>query len=213
MTAGRSALVDAVLRRFRRRRMRWLVRQLGITDQTSVLDVGGTSHNWQFSPVRPRLTILNLERTRHEVGDAAVFVVGDGRALPFRDGAFDVVFSNSVIEHIGSAAGQREFAAEVARVGRHYWVQTPNRWFPVEPHLVTPFVHFLPRRWQERLVRRASVWQWLARPRQDQREYYIEHYLRDIRLLDAGAVRRLFPEARLRRERAFGLTKSLIAVK
>jgi hypothetical protein len=193
--------------------MSWLIQQLGITAQTRVLDVGGTSYNWDLSPVRPRLTLLNLERTRSEAGEGITLVVGDGRALPFPDGAFDIVFSNSVIEHIGSDKGREEFAAEIRRVGRHYWVQTPNRWFPVEPHLVTPLVHFLPRRWQERLVRRATVWEWLARPRPDQREYYIEHYLRDIRLLDAEGLRRLFPDARVKRERAFGLTKSLIALK
>ena len=77
-------------------------------------------------------------------------MAGDGRALPFRDEAFDVVFSNSVIEHVGDAASQRRFAREVARVGRAYWVQTPNRWFPVEQHLLTPLVHWLPKSWQRR---------------------------------------------------------------
>jgi 2-polyprenyl-3-methyl-5-hydroxy-6-metoxy-1,4-benzoquinol methylase len=61
--------------------------------------------------------------------------------------SFDIVFSNSVIEHVGDAESQQQFAHEIARVGRAYWVQTPNRRFPVEPHLLTPFLHFLPTRW------------------------------------------------------------------
>ena len=88
---------------------------------------------------------------------AASWVAGDGRSLPFRDGSFDVVFSNSVIEHVGDAASQRRFAREVARVGRAYWVETPNRWFPVEQHLLTPLVHWLPAAWQGAIVPRFTV--------------------------------------------------------
>jgi hypothetical protein len=123
------------------------------------------------------------------------------------------VFSNSVIEHVGNSFRQEQFAKEIARVGVRYFVQTPNRWFPVEHHLLMPLVHFLPRQWQQRLVRKFTIWDWVARPRPDQRVFFIEHYLRDIRLLDGRAMRRLFPDARLIRERFLGFTKSLIAVR
>src|ERR1017187_2845994 len=93
---------------------------------------------WDMLAVRPRVTLLNPPRTKAELAGASWWVAGDGRAVPFRDAAFDVVFSNSVIEHVGDAQSQRAFAREVARVGRAYWVQTPNRWFPVEQHLLTP---------------------------------------------------------------------------
>ncbi|HEV2448400.1 MAG TPA: methyltransferase domain-containing protein, partial [Candidatus Sulfopaludibacter sp.] len=136
---------------------------------------------------------------------------GDGRALPFRDGAFDVVFSNSVIEHVGDGESQRRFAREVARVGRGYWVQTPNRWFPVEQHLFTPLVHWLPRRWQRAIVPRCNLWCLLVRVTPDRRRFYIEHYLSDVRLLSAGEVRDLFPGASVIRERVCGWTKSLVA--
>ena len=63
-----------------------------------------------------------------------------------------------MIEHVGDAQSQRRFAREVARVGRAYWVQTPNRWFPVEQHLLTPFVHWLPKPWQRWIVPRFTVW-------------------------------------------------------
>lgn len=182
-----------------------------ITPRTRVLDAGGTSLNWLVAPLRPRLVMLNLPGTREETDVGAELVFGDARAMPFRDGAFDVVFSNSVIEHLRDESGQRSFAEEVRRVGRAYWVQTPNRWFPIELHLLTPFLHWLPRRWQAAVARRFTVWEWLARPSAGVREYYISHYLNDVRLLQAAAVRRLFPEASLLRERFFGITKSLIA--
>ena len=133
--------------------------------------------------------------------------------MPFADQSFDIVFSNSVIEHVGAAQDQQRFASEAARVGKCYWVQTPNRWFPVELHLLTPFLHYLPRSWQSRVARRFTVWEHIARPRPDQREFYIEHYLRDIRLLDARTLQQLFPGAQLIRERFCGFTKSLIAMR
>ena len=133
--------------------------------------------------------------------------------MPFRDASFDVVFSNSVIEHVGDAASQERFAREVSRVGRGYWVQTPNRRFPVEQHLLTPFLHWLPGSWQRAIVPRFTVWSALVRVTPDRRRFYLEHYLNDVRLLDAAQVRRLFPGARVTRERLFGITKSLIAVR
>ena len=205
--------VEAVMRYFRRKRMRRFEQIFAITGNTRVLDVGGTPLNWTLAGVRPRLTIVNMPRAAERAGDAVAWVSADGRLLPFPDQSFDVVFSNSVIEHVGDAANQRRFAAEIARVGRAYWVQTPNRWFPVEPHLLTPFIHFLPMRWQSAIVRRFSIWEFLRKPGRDEKDYYVEHYLRDIRLLDAHALRKLFPEARLIRERVAGWTKSLIAVK
>jgi SAM-dependent methyltransferase len=193
--------------------MRRFVRELGITSQTRVLDVGGTPETWDMVATRPQVTLLNTPRTRDELTGAAWWVAGDGRALPFRDGAFDVVFSNSVIEHVGDAESQLRFAHEVARVGRAYWVQTPNRWFPVEQHLLTPLVHWLPKSWQKRIVPRFTVWAAIVRPAADRRAFYVEHYLNEVRLLGAREVAELFPGAHVLRERVLGWTKSLVAMR
>ena len=191
--------------------MRRFERAFAVTPETRVLDVSGTALNWEYLSVRPKLVILNTGRESRDA-EGVEWVAGDGCALPFPDGAFDVVFSNSVIEHVGSAEQQRRFAAEVARVGRSYWVQTPNRWFPVEPHLLTPFLHWLPARVKAWIARRFTIWQWVTRPAPDRREFYVEHFLADIRLLGPAEMRRLFPGARVVRERFAGLTKSLVAV-
>jgi ubiquinone/menaquinone biosynthesis C-methylase UbiE len=193
--------------------MRRFVRELKIGPQTRVLDVGGTPETWEMLRECPRVTLLNTPRTQAELAGAAWWVAGDGCALPFREGAFDVVFSNSVIEHVGDAARQRLFASEIARVGRAYWVQTPNLWFPVEQHLLTPLVHWLPKAWQRAIVPRFTVWAALVRPQVDRRAFYINHYLDEVRLLSPAEVARLFPDARLIRERFCGWTKSLIAVR
>lgn len=204
-------LLETLQRRFRGRRMALLARTVGLTRDTRVLDVGGTIDIWRLAPEMPRLVLLNKERVRYKVGAEEAVVLGDGTSLPFADQSFDLVFSNSVIEHVGSRAEQARFAAEIARVGKHYWVQTPNRYFPIEQHLWTPFLHWLPRPWQAAVAKRFSVWQALTHATPEQREYYVRHYLDSIRLLGASDLRALFPGATVVRERFLGWTKSLVA--
>ena len=208
-----APLLDSAIRYFRSRRMRRFARTFAITDETRILDVGGAPFNWSLLDVQPRVTIVNMPRAREAFDAQFQSVFADGRALPFPDRSFDIVFSNSVIEHVGSFESQQKFANEIARVGRSYWVQTPNRSFPVEPHLLTPFLHFLPAPLQRRIARKFTVWSLIERPTPDRWAFYIEHYLRDIHLLTAADLRHLFPGAKIVRERLGGLTKSLIAVR
>jgi hypothetical protein len=206
--------VGRVSRRFRRRRIARLFELLKIDENTTVLDVGGTPEIWRLAPVTPRLVLLNHPRAAPEIDPGLAVVFGDGTELPFPDASFDVVFTNSVLEHVGDPGRQSRFAREVMRVGRSYWVQTPDRYFPVEQHLWMPLVHWLPSGWQRRVLRLpVTPWEWLAGPRPDQREFYIHHYLSDVRLLAAGELGQLFPGSRILRERFLGCSKSLIAVR
>ena len=205
--------IDSALRRFRTARMRRFVREFGIRADTRVLDIGGTPYNWALVPVRPRLTLLNMPRALEAITDGINWVAADGCALPFGDASFDVVFSNSVIEHLRTFERQQAFAAEVARVGKRYCVQTPNRWFPLEHHLLTPCIHYFPKRWQAPLVRRWTVWAMLTGIRGERKRFYIEHYLADIRLLGRAELQALFPGASITPERFLGMTKSLMAVR
>ena len=202
------------MRRYRTRRMRVFAEMFAAGADTRILDVGGTMSNWQLlEGACPRVTLLNMPRAGAARDGAADWVFADGCALPFADRSFDIVFSNSVIEHVGNAEAQARFAAEAARVGRRYWIQTPNRHFPIEPHLLTPAIHWLPRALQRRIVPRFTVWQWLERPTADRHEFFVRHYLDDIRLLTAAELQRLFPDAAILREKSCGLTKSLIAAR
>lgn len=83
-------------------------------------------------------------------------VQADGRGLPFDDGAFALGFSNAVIEHVaGGREGQRQFIGELCRVAGHVFVTTPNRWFPIDPHTLVPFAHWLPDGELRRRLQRA----------------------------------------------------------
>ncbi len=205
-----------VQKSFRKKRMQRFGSVFSFSRPPRILDVGGTPEIWALLPMpeASRVVLLNMPRageSRKSTAARLEYVHGDGCHLPFADQAFDIVFSNSVIEHVGGPDAQARFAREVARVGRGYWVQTPNRYFPIETHLLTPIVHLLPRKWRAFIVRRFTVWQWIHRPAADEKRFYIEHFISDIRLLTADDMRGLFPDAVILRERFLMFTKSLIA--
>lgn len=208
-----SGLLEKLFRHFRSQRMRLFQQTFAISSCTRVLDVGGSPLIWQFCSVQPKLTILNLPAALQPSSIEMTRVAGDGRMLPFQNAAFDIVFSNSVIEHVGNSANQQKFAHEVARVGRRYWIQTPNRRFPIELHLMLPFVHYLPKTWQRPIINRLTVWELLVQPNEHQRAFYLSHFLNELNLLNWRELQALFPDSKILAERFFGFTKSLIAVR
>lgn len=125
--------------------------------ETTVVDVGvtdapfgdGSTDNFleALYPWPERITgVGHTELDRFAAAFPRVRVVrADGRELPFRDGEFDLGFSNAVVEHVaGGRDEQRRFVGELCRVARRVFVTTPNRWFPLDPHTRLPFVHWLP---------------------------------------------------------------------
>ena len=154
-------LVDAVSLRSRKRKLRLFFDTLWPTADTTVLDVGadelafgegdgcGTLNFFEeLYPWPERITAVGLQggdefRARYP---HVSYVQGDACALPFEDGAFDIVFSNAVIEHVGDRERQRKLVSEALRVGRRVFITTPNRQFPIEVHTRLPLVHWLPKR-------------------------------------------------------------------
>ena len=126
----------------------------------------------------------------------------------FRDDEFDVAFSNSVIEHVGEFDQQRQMAAEVMRVGKKYFLQTPNRFFPVEPHFLFPLFQFLPLAARVFLVRRFDLG-FYAQGGVPNEQEAIE-IVSSIRLLTQRELEQLFPGGTIYKEKVFGLTKSFI---
>jgi methyltransferase family protein len=186
--------------------MEQFVRTFEVSADTRVLDVGGDLWNWQMIPERPHLTVLNVLPPPHDLPSNVTWVIADATRLPFRDGEFDVAYSNSVVEHLGTDENQQRFASEMRRVARAYYVQTPNRWFPIEPHLIAPFIHYLPRSWQRPLYP-FTPWALLNHPT----PAAMDQQFRELRLLTAHGLRHLFPSAEIVTERAAGIAKSFIA--
>ena len=151
LTTLASSVSDTSLAaKFRRRRFKVFLRILDRIGQhaVSILDVGGTEVFWEIMGLagsRHEITLLNIEKSSTNYSNISS-VAGDARDLShFPDKSFDVVFSNSVIEHLSTLDNQKLMAEEAIRVGRHYFIQTPNFYFPLEPHFLIPFFHWLPR--------------------------------------------------------------------
>jgi hypothetical protein len=182
----------------------------------SILDVGGTRDYWQIVPeefwrrhdVSVVIANINPARVGRPEGPFT-YARADGCDLPYSDKSFDILHSNSVIEHVGDWDRQVAFSREADRVGVGYFVQTPNYWFPWEPHFGMAGFQFLPTPLQVSLIMsRKRGWQ--------QRTATVAEAMQSIescRLLDERRFRALFPGAELVRERFAGLTKSLIAVR
>ena len=191
--------------RFRERRMEWVVHEFG--DCQNVLDIGGEPPTWKgFRPAS--LTLLNLDTRPLDLDASVAYIQGDGRALPAPDGAFDLTFSNSVIEHVGSLDDQRRFAQEMQRVGRRVYCQTPNKWFPVETHSLGLLLHWLPETWLSAVAYRYLTLQgWRTKPTLKE----CVARLRAVRLLTRRELTAMFPGCHIRTERFLGLAKSFIA--
>ena len=200
--------------KFRARRLRkfekLFFRTFNYEKPISILDVGGTSYFWKGSqiPNIPGVSItllnLHLEKPTHPHIKAKI---GDATSMTeFADNNFDLVFSNSVIEHLYTLENQRKMAAEIQRVGKRYFIQTPNKYFPVEAHYALPFAQYLPKRLLLFLLTKTKLSRFKRWSHRD-----AQQYLDEIRLLNQSEMKALFPESKLLKEKVLGLTKSITA--
>jgi hypothetical protein len=196
---------------FRRRRFQKFLDVISPSQSMRILDVGGLPRGWQGVPIQSEITILNIEPINEYEATFLqpnhIAVVGDGTRLPFADESFDLVYSNSVIEHLGTREKQQAFAAEACRVGRGYWIQTPAKEFPIEPHYFGPIVHWFSKPIQKRLLRNFTLWGLLGRPTDET----LDEVLAELRLLTFREFRQLFQDGRIWVERVLGLPKSYTA--
>ena len=128
---------------------------IGVTD-----DVDSRSANLleRLYPHRERIVCAGItdgRAIRRRYPGVGFVEIGAGRPLPFADGAFDIVYSNAVLEHVGSRERQAGFVREACRVGKRVFLAVPNRLFPVEVHTGIPLLHFLPQRWFRAALRRS----------------------------------------------------------
>jgi len=197
----------------RRRRFAFFLSLLSeVKRPVRILDVGGTPEFWQLMGLSQlddvRITILNLQA--HPLsGPLFDSVAGDARDLGrYADKSFDVVFSNSVIEHLGPHfSDQQLMAKEIERVGQRYFVQTPNRYFPLEPHFLVPGFQFMPVWLRTWMVSSFDVGWYKRIPDRAKAQREAE----SVSLLSRKQLRSLFPNASVYEERLLGFTKSFVA--
>ncbi len=194
---------------FRKKRFELFSRQFKPQSGDILLDVGAGSGTFleTFAGGEADIVALDISGRRpaslRERHPQALLVRGDATQLPFKSGSVSIVMSNSVIEHVGDLEAMRRMASEVERVGKRHFVQTPNRYFPIEPHYMLPFFQFVP----------YEIKRWLSR------HFRLGFYnpgsieIDDPKLLSAKQFREMFPGSRIVRERFLFLTKSLIAIK
>lgn len=211
-----SAIADpyatsSISARLRRRRWAVFTARFPRLSEMSVVDLGGDARSWQTAPVKPRRLVL-LNTFHQPVSEPWMeVVVGDACDLParLRTHHFDLVYSNSVLEHVGGFARRCAFAETARELGEHLWIQTPYRYFPLEPHWLFPFFQLLPLALRAQVTLHWPIGHWGRLRNFDQAVWWSA----SVELLAATELAYQFPDAEIKRERVGGLTKSLIAVR
>lgn len=211
-----QSLYQPIFKLWRKKRFKLFLTKIQPHKSDVLLDVGGYPQFWLNYPQSvARIDTLNLHlhggwHPENYPEYCFQRIVGDGCAMDFPEQSYDIVFSNSVIEHLSTLERQRAFASEILRVGKRVWVQTPAYECPIEPHFLTPFIHWLPRKLQKQLARYFSVWGLVNRPNSEQ----VEEMVHTTRLLNKQEFGILFPDCEIITERLWGLfPKSYIAVR
>jgi len=179
----------------------------------NILDIGGVHDYWAAFgsqlPEQANVTLLNLRYTGAPKIPNFEEMIGDACGTKLADNSFDIVHSNSVIEHVGLWDRMEMMASEIRRIAPRYFVQTPNYWFPIEAHARVPFFHLLPEPVRVSiLLRRGFGFLSKGETVGEATKIAQSAFLLDFRQMSS-----LFPDALIEREQFFGFTKSLVAIK
>lgn len=197
---------------FRRKRHQLFLNLIKNNGIKTILDIGGTESYWkQYSDLlgNQKIILFNLTRENCDLPNFDS-VVGDATNLEqFGDNQFEFVFSNSVIEHLFTWENQILMANEIRRVGKGYFVQTPNKYFPLEPHFLFPFYQFFPNSIKLFLLRNFNLGHISKISNKENAQMQID----EIRLLSKKDLKELFPDAEIYKEKFLFFTKSIVAYK
>jgi hypothetical protein len=196
----------SVSSKVRARRWKEFQETFPLIEEMTVLDLGGTVNYWSSAPLQPKhVTVVNL--FPQDVSEAANLTAYQGDACTVDLGSFDLVVSNSVIEHVGGHAQRQRMADVIHKSAPHHWIQTPYRYFPVEPHWFAPGIQFLPVSLRAAMSRR-----WPLGHFRDTDSTDVVSEVLQIELLGRTQMKHYFPDSIIWSERVAGLTKSLVAI-
>ena len=194
--------------RVRQRRNEEFNRRFPDLENMRVLDLGGTATAWRGAAAHPaKLTLVNLGHEADQGEPWMDIVYADACAGGF--GQYDLVFSNSLLEHLGGHARRQQFAEVVRESAPYWWIQTPYRYFPVEPHWVFPGFQFLPFRVRQEITQRWKIGHMGAHADATEAASLVA----SVELISVTEMRSYFPAGEIWFERLAGLPKSLVAVK
>jgi hypothetical protein len=183
--------------------------------KVNIIDIGGRPSYWNIIPeevldgYEVKITLVNNSDELGQCTDRRfTSVVADGCKLDqFSAGSFQMAHCNSVIEHIGDWTNVVAMCQEIQRLAPTYYVQTPNFWFPIEPHFMLPLFHWLPKPIRVKMLNKWNLGHIGREPDILKAVIAIE----EIRLMDNTMFMALFDNAQFKKERFLGLPKSLIA--
>lgn len=179
-----------------------------------IIDLGGSDYYWEnigfVNSEEYQITILNIEEQETKNLKNFTFIKRDAKDLNFiKDNEYDVVYSNSMIEHLDKLEDQKEIAKEIQRIGKNYFIQTPNYYFPMEPHFLFPFFQYLPLNTKANLISKHSLG-WFKKQSDIVKAREVAS---SIRLLKKHELEEMFPGCKIYCEKYFNLNKSFIAYK
>jgi hypothetical protein len=212
------------LRRYTRARRLKLFNEFmkSITGPIRLVDLGGTVKFWESWGLAKQplfnVTLVNNHDLDKQYSNDPIALPNirrlgaDVLTLTAADFAqFDVIFSNSLIEHLPGRELQRQLAQAIIDSGRPYFLQTPNKRSPLDPHFPRPYVPFFaayPRSVQARLLSWSALGSSSVAPSYDAALARLQNYYP----LTTRDVRQLFPNARIVIERPLGFPMSIIAM-
>ena len=208
---------NSFVNQFRQKRFELLkngIEKLIQKDHFKILDIGGDIQYWKnigWQHPACKIHLLNLYESIVPENETQQFnsSVGNGLSLEYKKGEVDLIFSNSVIEHVGSYANQQIFAGEVRRVSDKYIVQTPSIWFPLEPHSLIPLFQFLPHSIRALLIMTFNI-NYFPKAKKYKEAIKVSH---STLMFTHKRFKQLFPEAEIQVERFLGIPKSYTAIK
>jgi len=203
---------NSINQKFREKRFEFflnLLKKINSKQPIQILDIGGTESYWEqmnfANNNNIHITLLNLEQVQVKHKNLTS-IKGDACDLStINDNKFDIVYSNSVIEHLFSFENQKRMADEIRRVGICFYVQTQNFYFPIEPHWLFPFFHYFPFKMRVFLTKHFDLGHYKKSITKEAAILRVE----EVKLLTEKEMKSLFPEGKIYREKFLGLNKSV----